>query len=113
MPKAGRKRGAGVAGAVAIVFAFGAEKESVQSLVLPHGADAIEPAGKHLVHVALMADVEDKFVLRRVEDAVQRDGQLDDAEVRPEMSAGLRKDLDQFVAHFLRELRQILFLAAP
>ena len=40
---------------------------------------------------------------------MQRDGQLDHAEIRPEMAARLREDLDQFVAHFLRELRQVLF----
>ena len=37
MPKRGGERRAGVTGAVAIVFAFGAEKKSVQPLVLPHG----------------------------------------------------------------------------
>ena len=71
--------------------------------------EAVEPAGEHLVDVALMADIEDELVLRRVEDPVQRDGQFDDAEIRPEMAAGLREDADQFVAHFLRELRQVLF----
>ena len=69
----GRKRGARVAGAVTIVLALGAEKEPVQALVLAHGRDPIEPAGKHLVHVTLVADVEDKAVLRRVEDAMQSD----------------------------------------
>ena len=88
----GGERGAGVARAVAIVLALGAEEEAVQALVLPHGVDAIEPAGEHLVDVALVADVEDELVLRRVEDAMERDGQLDDAEVRPEMAAGLRED---------------------
>ena len=57
-----------------------------------------------------MADVEDKFVLWSIKDAVQSDGQFDHAEIRPKVAAGLGKDLDQFVAHFLRELRQILFL---
>ena len=74
--------------------------------------DAIEPAGKHFVDVTLVADVEDKLVLRRVENAMQRDGQLDHAEIRPEMAAGLREHLDQLVAHFLRELRQVFFRAA-
>ena len=109
MPSAGGESGAGVPGAVAIVFAFGAQEKAVQSLVLPHRADAIEPAGKHFVDVTLMADVEDKFVLGRIEDAMQRNGQFDDAEIRPEMSAGLRKNLDERFAHFLRELRQVLF----
>ena len=75
-------------------------------------SNAIEPAGKHLVDVALVADVEDELVLRRVENAMQRDGQLDDAEIRSEMAAGLREDLDQLIAHFLRELRQALPPAA-
>ena len=56
-----------------------------------------------------MAHVEDESVLRRVENAMQRDRQFDHTEIRPEMPAGLRKDSDQFVAHFLRELRQVLF----
>ena len=89
------------------------KKKSVEPLVLPHRVDAIEAAGKHFVDVTLMTDIEDKPVLRRVEDAMQRDGQLDDAEIWPEMPAGLRKDFDQLVAHFLRELRQILLRAAP
>ena len=91
------------------MLAFGAEEKSVQPLVLPHRVDAIEPAGEHLVDVALMADVEDELVLRRVEDPMQRDRQLDHAEIRPEMAAGLREDLDQLIAHFLRELREALF----
>ena len=56
-----------------------------------------------------MADVEDEPVLGRVENAMQRDRELDHAEIGPEMSAGLGENLDQLVAHFLRELRQILF----
>ena len=92
--------------AVAIVLAFGAEEKAVQPLVLPHGVNAIEPAGKHLVDVALVADVEDEPVVRRIENAMKRNGQLDHAEIGPEMAAGLRKDFDQLIAHFLRELRE-------
>ena len=42
---------------------------------------------------------------------MQRDGQLDHAEIRPEVAAGLREDFDQLIAHFLRELRQVLLRA--
>ena len=63
MPKRGGERRAGVTRAVTIMFAFGAEEKAVEPLVLPHRVDAIEAAGKHLVDVALMADVEDEFVL--------------------------------------------------
>ena len=74
------------------MFAFGPEQEAVQSLVLPHRADAIEAAGKHFVDVTLVADIENESVLGGVEDAVQGDGQLHDPEVRAEMAAGLRQE---------------------
>jgi hypothetical protein len=41
---------------------------------LAHGANAIETAGKHFVDIALVADVEDESVLRRLENPVQGDG---------------------------------------
>jgi hypothetical protein len=59
--------------------------------------------------VALMTYVHDKAVSRRIEDTMQSNGQFDHAEVRSEMAAGLREDLDQLIAYFLRESRQILF----
>ena len=68
--------------------------------------NAIEPAGKHLVDVALVADVENELVARGSEDAMERDRELDHAEIRAEMAAGLREHFDQLVAHLLRELRE-------
>ena len=91
MPSAARKRRAGVAGAVAVVLALGAQQEAVEPLILAHGVEAVAAAGEELVDVALVADIEDEFVLRRLEDAVQGDGQFDDAEIRPEVAAdGIR-----------------------
>ena len=103
--------GARVACAVAVVLTLGAEQESVQALVLPDGLESLAASGENLVDVALVRDVEDELVLRRAEDAVQRDAQLDDAEVRPEMAAdGCRivvgHHADEFVPHFLGELWQ-------
>ena len=82
-------------GAITIMFAFGAEKKSVKSLVLPHRIDAIEAAGKHFVHVALMADVEYEFVPGGSEDPMQCDGEFDNTEIWSEMSAGLRENPDE------------------
>jgi hypothetical protein len=90
------------------MFALGPEQKAVQSLVLPHRANTVEPTRKHFVDVALVADVEDKPVLGSFEDAVQGDGQLYDSEVGTKVAAGLRQDFYQFIAHFLCELRQIL-----
>ena len=60
-----------------------------------------------------MAHVPDEFVRRRVEDAVQGNGQLDHAEVRADMAAGLGQPGDDFLPDFAGEvlkLRQREFL---
>src|SRR5260370_40389393 len=69
-------------GTIAIVLAFRPQKKTIQATVLPHPGKAIEPPGKHFMHVTLMTDIHDKSVPRRVEDAMQRNGQLDHAEIR-------------------------------
>jgi hypothetical protein len=88
------------------VFTFGAKKKAIESAVLPHGVNAVESPGKHLVDVTLMADVEDELVLRSIKDPVERDRQFNHAKVRSKMAASLGKDSYQFVTHFLRELGQ-------
>ena len=45
-------------------------------------ADAVAPAGQNLVRIGLVADVPDQPVARRIEDVVERDGQLDHAQAR-------------------------------
>ena len=56
------------------------------------------PPGEQLVDVRLVAGVEDEGVGGRVEDAVDRDRQLDDAEVRAEVAARLGDVLDEELA---------------
>src|ERR1043166_10304057 len=77
--------------AIAIVFALGAKKEPVQSTELPHRVKAIEPAGEHFVDITLMTHIHDKAVARRVEHTMERDRQLDHAQVWAEMPARLRE----------------------
>src|SRR6267154_56031 len=98
-----------MAGAIAIMFAFGSQKKTIEAAVLPHRGKAIETPGKYLVDITLVTYVHDKSVSRCVENAMQRDGQFDHAEIRTKMPASLRKDSDQLIANFLRQLRQILF----
>jgi len=104
----GGESGAGVACAVAIVFAFSSEQEAIQAMMLTNGVYAVPAAGEHLVDVALMRDVEDEAILGRVEDAVQSDGKLHDAEIRPEMAAGLAEGFDECLADFFREFGEFL-----
>ena len=76
--------------AVAIVLAFRAQEKAIEAAVLSHCGKAIETASEHFVHVTLVAHVHDKAVARRVEDAMQRNGQFDYAEIWTKMPAGLR-----------------------
>ena len=50
--------------------------------------EALAPPGQQLVGVALMADVKQQLVLRKVQHAVQGHRQLHNAEVRRQMAAG-------------------------
>src|SRR5205809_7290319 len=108
-PEASRKRGSRVTGAVAIMLAFGSQKKTIQSAVLPHCGKAVETPGKYLVHVTLMTDVHNESVVPRVENPVQRDGQFDHAEIWTKMPAWVRTYSDQPIAHFLGQLRPIVF----
>ena len=58
----GGECGSGVAGAVAVVLAFGAEEEAVEPLVLADGGDFVPASGEHFVDVALVADIEEQLV---------------------------------------------------
>ena len=103
----GGEGGAGVTGTVAVVLGLGAQKEAVEAFVSPDRMDLRGAAGEHLVDVALVGDVEDEVVLRCGEHAVEGNGQLDDAEVRPQVAAGTRKRSDQRVADLFGKLEQI------
>ena len=70
-----------------IVFAFCAFGETRQSSALTQRANAVSAPGQNLVRISLMAHIPDQPVLRRIEDVMQCDGQLYDAEARTKMPA--------------------------
>ena len=90
----GRKRRARVTRTERIVFAFRAERKTVQAVRLANRAKTIFASRQNFVNVNLMAHVPDKFVLRRGENFVQRNGKLDDAEIRTEMAAAFGETFD-------------------
>ena len=105
----GGEGGAGVTRAVTIMRTLGAVEEAAHAAGLAEPAEGLAPAaGEELVHVALVGDVKHELVLRGVEDAVQRDGELDDAEIGRHVPAVRRSHGDDFVAQFLREPRQLV-----
>jgi len=78
-------------------------------LPLAQGADAIAAAGEDLVRVALVTDIEDQPVIRRVEDIVDGSGQLDNAEACTQVAAGFRHGRDCLGTQLVSELAQVLF----
>ena len=69
----GGDRGAGVPGAERVVGALGAAQEAARTVGVLHAEEGRAPPGERLVRVALVADVPDQPVARRVEDVVERD----------------------------------------
>src|SRR3546814_2145418 len=69
------------------VLALAALGEARQAAALAQRADAVAAPGQYLVRIALVPDVPHQLVARRVEHIMDRDGQLDDAQPRPQMPA--------------------------
>ena len=72
----------------------------------PQAAHRVAASGQDLVRIRLVADVPDQAVARRVEYVMQRNGQLDRAEVRRQMPARLCHRLEHECPQLARELRQ-------
>src|SRR5205807_8461401 len=87
-----RQPGAGVAGAEHVVLAFRPPQEPAEPARLAQRREAIVAAGEDFPRIALVPDVPDDLVARRVERATQRHRQLDHAEPRPDVPAGLGDD---------------------
>jgi hypothetical protein len=70
----------------------------------------LHAAGEDLVRVGLVADVPHEAVARRVEDVVQGDGELHDAEPGTEMAAGLAHAEQQILPQFIGEVQELGFV---
>ncbi len=87
-----------------IVFALGALGETRQAIRLTQRANPVAASGQNLVRIGLMTHIPDQTVVRRVEQVVQGDRQLDDAQARAKMSASHRNGVNHFVAQFVGNL---------
>ena len=100
----GGDAGAGVPRAEVVVGALIALEEAGQAVVHAQGGEAVPAACQDLVRVGLVAHVPDDAVLQEVEVVEEGDRQLDGAEVRAEVAAGLGHRGDEEGAHFRRQL---------
>ena len=84
-----------------IVGGFVDPQEARQAAVLPNGGKLLTSACQNLMHIALVADIPDQFILGNIVDFVQGESQFNDAEGRGEMAAGLGDCLGQVNTNFL------------
>ena len=98
-----------MAGTEGVVGALATLQEAGQAARLAQRLHAPAATSQHLVAVGLVADVPQDAVLGGLVDVVQRDGQLDGAEARGEVAAGLADALDQERAQLFGHLRQLRF----
>ena len=103
-----REAGAGVACGEGVVGALARLAEPGEPALEADVLERVTPARHQLMGVALVGRVPDDAVDGAVEDAVEGQGELNDAEVRGQVAAALRYHGDDGVAHFLRDLRQFL-----
>ena len=90
-----------------VVFALAARRERRQAVLELDRAQPVAPSGQHLVRIRLVADVPHQPVVRRVEDIMQRDGELDGAEAGGEVAAHLADGVDQVLAQLVGDARQL------
>ena len=107
-PHRDRDRVGSMAGDEGVVIGLTRFGEPGDAAVLTQRAETIPAAGDDLVDIALMPDIENDAVNRRVIDAVKGQGQLHGAQVGRQMSAGLGNRLDKEDAHFIRKGFQFL-----
>ncbi|EKY09651.1 hypothetical protein HMPREF9120_00356 [Neisseria sp. oral taxon 020 str. F0370] len=103
----GADGGGGVTDAEVVVFAFAAFGETGEAAELAHGVHAVFAAGENFVGIALVADVPNQMVVRRVVNVMQGDGEFDRAEVAGEVAAGFADGFEQEGADFAAQLRQL------
>ncbi len=94
-------------GAERIKRAFAAFGKAGQPGRLTQGADAVAPPGQDLVRVTLVTHVPDQPVARRVENRMQRDGQLDDPQPRAQVPASFRHGGNRFGPYLVGQLFQL------
>ena len=95
--------------AKAIVFALRSLCESADTARKAQGVHFVKSACEHLVNVALMSNVENDMVVRRVENSVYRHSQLNHAKIGSKMTSVLRNSLYKLGAYLLRKLTHSFF----
>ena len=103
-----RNRSGRMRGAERVVFALRTTRKARRPARHPQPAHILAAAGQDLVRVGLVTDVPHDTIARRVEHVVERDRELDGAEIRRKVTAGLRDRSKHERAQLAGELRERL-----
>ncbi len=104
---------AGVSAVEDVVLGLAPPRKAADAVQLPETPEPLVPARQQLVRVGLMPGVPDDAVARRVQQAVQRDRQFDDAQRRAEVAAGAGHRFDDRLADLGRQFRQLAVVEVP
>jgi hypothetical protein len=107
------QRGRGVRVLDHVVVGLGPARVPGQAVLLPQPGEPGSAPGDDLVHVRLVAGVPQDPVVRRVEDPVQRQRELDGAEIGAEVAAGARHRGDQEVPDLLGQRGELRAVQPP
>ena len=90
-----------------IIFALAAFGETGKASFLAQGADSVTATCQDLVRIALVADIPDDAVMRRVKDVMKGNCQFDNAKSGAQMTAGNRNRIQHFCPQFFGQLWQL------
>ena len=102
-PQRRRDRGRGMGRAKGIERAFGTFGETGQSAFLAQGPDTVAPPRQDLVRIALMPDIKNQLVCRRIEHGMDRHSQFHDPQRGSKVPACHRDGRDHFGAQLVRQ----------
>src|SRR5690606_15576681 len=89
-----------------IVRGLAAPRKTADAAMLAQARHAFASAGQDLVRIALVANVPDDPVARRIEYIVERDREFDRAEIRRQVAAGAGDRIDDEATQFIRQFGQ-------
>ena len=89
-----RNRRTGMTGTESIMLAFAAFGEAGKTAVLAQRRKLLPASGNNFMDIGLMTYVKNNLILRRIKNLMQGQSQLYYAQVRRQMSAGVRNNAD-------------------
>ena len=88
-----------------VVDTLSATRITGEAALLTKLIKVVNASGEHFVYIGLVPGVPHQDIARRFKDAVKCNRQLDDAEIRAEMTAGGRDLLNEECADLARQAR--------